>query len=131
MAIEVSSALVDFLLAETAATHPREACGLLFGEGGKITAAKACANVHPTPETRFEIEARALVEAHRAARTGGPKVLGYWHSHPHGPPQPSAADRANATGDGMVWAIVGERRVGWWRDDADGFEALSYRVDGR
>ena len=29
-----------------------------------------------------------------------------------------------ATGDGRAWAIVGQGRVGWWRDGARGFEVL-------
>jgi hypothetical protein len=33
-----------------------------------------------------------------------------------------------ATGDGRVWAIVGEDAVTFWRDDEDGFAKLSYRV---
>ena len=116
------------LLALAAEAHPREACGLLLGRGRRIEAVQACANVHPAPETRFEIDPRALIEAHRAARCGGPQVIGYWHSHPSGPPEPSATDRANATADGRVWAIVGEGRVGWWRDGEDGFAALPMRL---
>jgi hypothetical protein len=43
---------------------------------------------------------------------------------------PSAVDRANATADGRVWAIVGEGRVGWWRDGEGGFVPLSYVAAG-
>lgn len=114
------------LTAWATSAHPREACGLLLGRDGQVVAATLAANVHPTPETHFEIDPQALVDAHRAERTGGPEVTGYWHSHPHGPPAPSATDRAHATGDGRVWAIVGEGRVGWWRDAPGGFERLSY-----
>lgn len=114
------------LLAQAAACHPREACGILLGEGGRIADVCPAENIHPTPETHFEIDPQALVDAHRAARQGGPQVLGYYHSHPHGPPEPSATDRAMASGDGRVWAIVGEGRIAFWRDGEDGFTALSY-----
>lgn len=114
------------LLALTAAGHPREVCGILLGRSGLIEEVRQCANVHPCPETHFEIDPQTLIDAHRAARRGGPEVIGYWHSHPSGTPEPSAADRANATGDGRAWAIVGEGKVGWWRDGEDGFEPLSY-----
>ena len=103
-----------------------EACGLLLGQGDRIDEVRPCANIHPTPETHFEIDPRALIAAHRAAREGGPQIVGYYHSHPAGPPDPSATDRAHATGDGKVWAIVGEGRVGWWRDEVEGFVPLSY-----
>jgi proteasome lid subunit RPN8/RPN11 len=121
-------AIIERLFVEAAAAHPREACGILFGVGERITEVRPCANVHPNPESHFEIDSQALIDAHRAARSGGPEVIGYYHSHPAGPPEPSAIDRAHTTGDGRVWAIVGEGRVGWWRDAPGGFEPLSYTV---
>ena len=42
----------------------------------------------------------------------------------------AATDRAQATGDGRVWAIIGEGRIGWWRDAPSGFEPLSYTLCG-
>lgn len=131
MELEVSSTLIDHLLANARAAHPLEACGLLLGRGALIEEVRACANVHPEPARQFEIDPQALVNAHRAARAGGPKVLGYYHSHPSGPSAPSVTDRAHATGDGRVWAIVGEGTVGWWRDTTRGFERLSYLVTER
>ena len=130
METEVSSALIDALLALAETGHPVEVCGLLLGERRRISGLKPCTNVHPSPETHFEIDPRALIAAHRAAREGGPPVAGYYHSHPEGPPEPSSTDRANATGDGKVWAIVGQGRVGWWRDCRAGFVPLSYLVAG-
>jgi proteasome lid subunit RPN8/RPN11 len=126
METEVSSALVAELLAVAEAGHPLEVCGLLMGEGDRISGVRPCVNVHPCPHTHFEIDPRALIAAHRSAREGGPQVVGYFHSHPVGPPQPSATDRAEATGDGRVWAIIGEGTVGWWRDEIEGFAPLSY-----
>jgi proteasome lid subunit RPN8/RPN11 len=130
MQIEVSSALIGSLLAEAAAAHPLEACGLLLGENARIAEVRPCANIHPQPATHFEIDPAPLIAAHRVARDGGPQVLGYYHSHPAGPPEPSATDRAHATGDGRVWAIVGEGRVGWWRDEIGGLVPLSYSAPG-
>ncbi|OYX08196.1 MAG: hypothetical protein B7Z08_10465 [Sphingomonadales bacterium 32-68-7] len=68
---------------------------------------------------------------HRAARSGGPAVIGYYHSHPSGPARPSPTDRAEASGDGSVWAIVSASDVTFWRDDAAGFTPLSYAVEDR
>lgn len=131
MQVEVSSEVEQAMLAHAAAAHPREACGLLLGADARIASATLAANVHPEPETHFEIDPQALVDAHRAARAGGPEVVGYWHSHPRGSADPSATDRAHASADGRVWAIVGEGKVGWWRDTAEGFVALSYARSAR
>lgn len=112
--------------AAAAAAHPHEACGILLGEGNRITAARPAANVHPTPATHFEIDPRALIDAHRAARAGGAEVVGYFHSHPTGPAAPSATDRACAAGDGKVWAILACKDITFWKDGEAGFTALSF-----
>lgn len=126
MHCEVTRDVLEGLVDGAVAAHPNEACGILLGEGRRITAIQPASNVHRTPATHFEIDPQALVEAHRTARLGGPQVVGYYHSHPQGPPEPSATDRAMATGDGKVWAIVGEGQIALWRDGEDGFAALSY-----
>ncbi|MCL9983778.1 MAG: M67 family metallopeptidase [Erythrobacter sp.] len=108
------------------AAHPREACGILLGEGGRITEARETRNIHPSPHTHFEIDPQALIDAHRAARSGGPQVLGYFHSHPVGLPEPSATDRACASGDGRIWAIIADQDVRFWMDGEQGFAALSF-----
>ncbi|MBS7669248.1 M67 family metallopeptidase [Croceicoccus gelatinilyticus] len=124
MDVEVASEVIDLILAEAAAAHPHECCGILLGTGDRIERAVACANVHPEPARHFEIDPVSLIAAHKAARTGGPQVLGYYHSHPTGHAEPSATDRAMAVGDGRIWAIAAGGRIGWWRDNGDGFEAL-------
>jgi len=110
------------------AAYPREACGLLLGHGAHIAQARECANLAANPERHFEIDPAALIAAHRAARAGGPQVLGYFHSHPNGLARPSATDQAAAARDGRIWAIVADDAVTCWCDAPSGFEALSYRV---
>lgn len=117
--------LVQFLLAEAGAAYPRECCGILLGEGGRISAIVPAANVHPDPERHFEIDPRALIDAHRAMRAGGPEVAGYYHSHPSGRAEPSATDQALAAGDGKIWAIIGAGAVTLWQDCPAGFAPLS------
>jgi proteasome lid subunit RPN8/RPN11 len=126
MEIELTSAVLERISAEAADAFPEEACGLLLGREGRIEGLGPARNVHPQPRTRFEIDPQALVDAHRAARQGGPAVLGYYHSHPSGPAEPSATDRRMAAGDGRIWAIAGDDGVTFWRDDESGFTALSY-----
>lgn len=129
MDIVLTSEVHAALLAAARAAHPKEACGLLLGARARITAARPARNVHPNPHTHFEIDPEALIDAHRAARTpGAPQVLGYYHSHPTGPAQPSATDRAMAAGDGRIWAIIAGAEVALWRDGDAGFAALSFAV---
>lgn len=121
----MTSQALGAMRAHAAATHPYEACGILLGEGRRITAAMEARNVHPSPHTHFEIDPQALIDAHRAARGGAAsEVIGYYHSHPTGEAAPSATDRACASGDGKVWAILAGEAVTFWRDGEQGFTAL-------
>ncbi len=116
------------ILAAAARAAPDEACGLLLGTAAHIHTAFPAANVAPDPAHHFEIDPAALIAAHRAARAGGPQVVGYYHSHPNGLARPSATDAASAARDGRIWAIAAAGAITMWRDGPSGFEALSYTL---
>ncbi len=133
--ITVTRDALTAMFAAATAARPHEACGLLLGQSTQITQAVLTRNIHPTPETHFEIDPQALIDAHRAARAGvgagagagdALQVIGYFHSHPSGAPEPSATDCAMAAHDGRIWAIIAEGDVQFWRDDIAGFAALSF-----
>jgi proteasome lid subunit RPN8/RPN11 len=128
MVLEVTSEVIATLIAEAARAAPQECCGLLLGRDGRVTEARRAANVADDPLRRFEIDPAALFAAHRAARDGGPQLLGYFHSHPTGHPVPSATDCEHASGDDRAWAIVAGGEVAFWRDGEGGFAALPYSV---
>ncbi len=131
MTIEVTSGAIATLRAEAARAGNEECCGLLLGSTAsrdRIEFVRPAANVATDRLRHFEIDPAALFFAHRAERAGELKLLGYYHSHPNGSTAPSATDRAATSGDGRIWAIVADGTVGWWRDGADGFVALSTRV---
>jgi desampylase len=131
MDIRVTRPAFDRLLAEAARAAPEECCGILLGPDNSIEGVHPAPNVAADPVRCFEIDPQALVDRHRDARAGGPQVLGYYHSHPEGTPEPSATDREQAAHDGRVWAIVGEGDVTFWRDEEAGFAPLSYTVEDR
>jgi proteasome lid subunit RPN8/RPN11 len=106
---------------------PREACGLLFGTPDAITAMQAAENIAQEPERRFEIDPAALFAALRAERAGGPRIMGYWHSHPSGDATPSETDAAMAAPDGKLWLIVAGDDATLWRAAEGG--ALHGRFD--
>lgn len=128
MAITLTRSAYAAILDAAAQAAPHEACGLLLGTGSHIASAVPTANVHPEPKRHFEIDPAALIAAHKAARIGGPQLIGYFHSHPNGLARPSATDAASASGDGRIWAIAAAGAVSLWRDAPSGFEALSYQV---
>jgi proteasome lid subunit RPN8/RPN11 len=128
MEIEVTSGTIATLLAEAALAAPNECCGLLLGRSGRVLEARPASNIAPDPSRHFEIDPAALLAAHRAARSGGPELLGYYHSHPQGHPLPSATDCEHASGDGRAWAIIAQGRVSFWRDGHGGFAPIDHRI---
>jgi desampylase len=120
MMLEISRGVVAAILAEAAAAPDVEVCGLLLGDGARIVRAASCRNVADNVADSFELDPRTLIEAHRAARKNGHRVIGHYHSHPTGLAIPSVRDAANAMGDGMIWLIVGNGTIGAWRSDVPG-----------
>lgn len=98
-----------------AAADPYEVCGLLLGREGMILDIRTAANVAFDPSRHFELDPAELIAAHRAARAGGPAILGHYHSHPSGRAEPSATDAAQAAPDGSLWLIVGSGTARLWR----------------
>ncbi|BBF70378.1 M67 family metallopeptidase [Sphingomonas bisphenolicum] len=114
MRVEISSILLEQIVA-LAAAEAHEVCGLLLGSDDRIAAIVPAANVAADPARHFELDPAALIAAHRAARAGGPKVIGHYHSHPSGVAAPSATDAACAAPDGNLWLIVGVGEATLWR----------------
>ena len=128
MHIEVTSDVVDTMHCAVGEEYPREACGILFGQGNRISAFIKARNVHKSPETHFEIDPQALINVHRSAREGGPQIVGYFHSHPRGQAKPSKTDQQFSSRDGRIWAIWGDGEVRFWRDGENGFESLTHSI---
>jgi proteasome lid subunit RPN8/RPN11 len=116
----ISRAVLSQIRRESAVVAPREACGLLFGSPHAITGCQATENVAEEPERRFEIDPAALFAALRAERAGGPRIAGYWHSHPSGEAVPSPTDAAMAMPDGKLWLIVAGEAATLWRSGQSG-----------
>lgn len=77
--------------------YPREGCGLLLGrvEGGVRVAeeVRPAANRWEGRDDRYLVDPETLRRAVDEEADGGPRVLGFYHSHPDADPVPSATDR--------------------------------------
>ncbi|WP_241656550.1 M67 family metallopeptidase [Sphingomonas oligophenolica] len=134
MEIAISSVLLA-QITDHAAGCADEVCGLVFGDRQRVSAVTRCFNVAADPARRFAIDPRALIEAHRAARGGGPQPIGHYHSHPGGSSAPSPRDAADAIEEGALWLIVGAAEVRAWRAIRGGavegrFEPVGLRMAG-
>jgi proteasome lid subunit RPN8/RPN11 len=71
-----------------------------------VTRAVRVPNRAADPARAFLVSPVDLARVERAARPLGLRVIGTWHTHPHGAPEPSRADRAGAP-DGWWQALAG------------------------
>lgn len=131
--VTIASDLAGQILNAAAACPDEEVCGLLFGTAAAINAVQPCRNVAADPSRWFEIDPAALLAAYRAARNGGPAIVGWYHSHPSGVAVPSPRDAASAAPDGMLWLIAAGGDLRAWRAVANGavegrFEAVAVEV---
>ena len=120
MTVTIASDLIDQILRAAAASPDAEVCGLLFGSPDRIAGAMPCLNVAADRSRWFEIDPATLLAAHKEARTGGPRIVGHYHSHPSGLAMPSPRDAAAATPDGALWLIAASGELAAWRAIAHG-----------
>ncbi len=77
--------------------YPREGCGLLLGrtEGPDrvVEEVRPAANRWEGRDDRYLVDPETLRRAVDREAEGGPRVLGFFHSHPDAEPVPSATDR--------------------------------------
>ena len=129
--LSLPRAAYDAILAHADAGGEEEVCGILAGERGdvgetsRVEAIHRADNVAETPETRYLIDPEQQLRLIDAIEDAGREVVGFYHSHPAGPPMPSDTDAERATWPGYSYAICvpGERpSLGSWRWTGETFE---------
>ena len=94
---------------------PDECCGLLASDSdGAVRFAYPLTNVNPSPVT-YTIDPDEHFGALGHAETMGWKIIGVFHSHPHGPAEPSLMDVQGALDPEWVYLIAGEDEVRGFR----------------
>lgn len=99
----------DGILAHAREAKPAEACGLLAGRRDQVattTAIYRATNVAADPQITYEIDPEEQYRLMGEIDGAGLEVVGFYHSHPAGPPGPSTTDHARATWDGYHYLIA-------------------------
>jgi proteasome lid subunit RPN8/RPN11 len=123
--LPISAEVQEAIRAHAAASYPFECCGALLGSAaGGIEEAVAFDNVAPSdPERRFLLSAADYRAAETRADATGRALLGFYHSHPDHPAEPSDFDLAHAWPNlSYVILSIRDGRPGdlrSWRLDAD------------
>jgi proteasome lid subunit RPN8/RPN11 len=98
--------VIDAVVAHARAARPAECCGMLLGSGSLIEEAKGARNISTRPTARFVVDPRDHLDAIRDGRRRGLDVVGFYHSHPCSPAEPSETDLAEATYFDHLYLIV-------------------------
>lgn len=107
MTLWLTQAQVNAILAHALRDAPREACGLIAGAGIRAEMVVAASNVADDPERRFVMGPVELARWLPEFEACGLELLGFYHSHPAGPPIPSPADIQSCCYPDAVHVIVG------------------------
>jgi proteasome lid subunit RPN8/RPN11 len=90
--------------------YPNECCGLIEGsdadDGWRASAIHEAQNIADDKARRFLIDPKLQFDLMRRLRESQARMIGCFHSHPDGRPEPSATDRVEAYEDGFVYLIA-------------------------
>ncbi len=112
---------------------PEEVVGVLAGERGEdrsmVERSFRAENAADAPTTRYEIAPAEELELLERIDGTGLDVVGFYHSHPRGPLEPSEVDARLAAWPGYSYLVVSlggdEPTVGSWRWTGDEFREES------
>ena len=101
MELRIPAEVVATIRAHAASSAPEECAGFLLGhpEGGDrvVVGSRPARNAEPRMrDVRYTIDPRDTLAVEREVREATDRVVGVYHSHPRGPPEPSALDRQRA-----------------------------------
>ena len=113
--MRASDRTLESIQSHGAESYPEECCGFLLGRirdsGNDVVATRPAANRRTEDrERRFMIAPEDALAAENAAREQGLDVVGFYHSHPDHPAEPSQTDLDEATFPGYTYVIVSVRR---------------------
>jgi proteasome lid subunit RPN8/RPN11 len=139
-ALRANATHLDAMRVHAAGGYPEEICGVLLGrdsgsDGRTIDRIVRVANARTEERgRRYTIPAESLRDIERDARADGLDVIGFYHSHPDHPAEPSVYDREHSW-PWYTYVIVSVQAgdpvdLRAWRlqEDRSGFE--EERVEG-
>jgi desampylase len=100
---------IEALVRHARDAAPDECCGLLLGRSNQIDRAIRARNAAADPARRFLIDPEDHFAARRLARQSAVDLVGFYHSHPTSPAEPSPRDLDEFTYTGSLYLIVSLR----------------------
>jgi proteasome lid subunit RPN8/RPN11 len=95
--LTLQAAVAAAIRAHGRETYPHECCGALLGVEGVVASTVPLPNTtEEGPRRRFLVRPGDYQQAEHAATAAGCELLGFYHSHPDHPAQPSQYDLDHA-----------------------------------
>jgi proteasome lid subunit RPN8/RPN11 len=134
--ITLSSGVVEQIRAHGRETYPNECCGALIGSDGIVSETLALPNTtEEGPRRRFLVRPSDYRAAEARAGERQAELLGFYHSHPDHPAQPSQYDLDHAW-PSFSYVILsvrdgahGEIRSWQLREDRSAFDEEDIRTE--
>lgn len=91
MAVKISRALVDEIIAHALEEAPNECCGMIAGRDGRATEVFRARNEMASP-LAYNVHPQDLFRITRTIEERGEELAAIYHSHTKSPPEPSQTD---------------------------------------
>lgn len=125
MSLALTTAHLQAMFSHAQACLPNEACGLLAARDGRVLRVYPVANATPSPFA-YTMAPVEQVRVMSEIEAQGWEIAGIFHSHPSGPPTPSAADVRQAYYPESAYLILAPDESGEWK--ARAFEIVDGAV---
>jgi len=133
--IVLPSSVRDTIVDRAREGSPEEICGVFGGEydadgPSQVRSQYPAENVADRPRTRYRIDPEEQFAIFERLDARGEEIVGFYHSHPDGPPRPSKTDTELATWPDRSYVILSLApfAIGSWRwrqDATDGDDTVA------
>ena len=102
--------------------YPKEACGILAGQGERVTRVSPMTNVEDSP-IGYAMDPREQLRLEKTMRRHGERLVGIYHSHTASDASPSSVDVGLAISPEVSYVLISLK-------DPQRPDFKSYRIDG-
>ena len=122
--IQLSNEQWECMCKHVRSCYPEEGCGFLGGECQHVRIVIPVTNaLHGT--TRFRMDPEEQLAGLRRIEDEGFELIGIFHSHPHGPPEPSESDVDEWVYEETFYLLWFIKNNAW---ECRGFQLLSGKI---
>ena len=120
--VTFSAALREEMIAYCRSKFPKEACGILGGQGGMVAQVYLMTNVEDSP-IGYSMDPKEQLTIEKQMRQRGQRMVGIFHSHTSSDAYPSSVDVSLAISPEVSYVLVS------LKDQATP-DVKSYRIEG-